>query len=54
MYYIYEKVVHGIICYLHDCNHGNKIILEMLGGFVLSSMENLNRQIFYLFLQTIY
>ena len=43
VYYIYEKVTHDIICYLHDRNHGNKIILEILmGDFAVSSMENLN------------
>ena len=30
--YIYEKVKRNIIFYLHDHNHGNKIILEMLMG----------------------
>ena len=43
MYCIYEKVTHDIIWYLYDCNHGNKIILAMLGGFVVSSMENYNQ-----------
>ena len=42
VYYIYEKVTFDIICYLHDRNHGNKIILKMLGCSAVSSMENFN------------
>ena len=44
VYYIDEKV---IICYLHDSDHGNKTILEMLSGFAVSSIENLNMLIFF-------
>ena len=42
MYDIYEKVTHDIICYLHDRNHGNNIILEMLGYVTVSSFDNFN------------
>ena len=36
----YQTVTHDIIFYLNNRNPDNKILLEMLGGFAVSSMKN--------------